>query len=79
MTEKKIIKLLKSGNFTLRYDDNGSCVLIEGKFDEYEDTYNYDAEINNGDSVDFDGYGDGYIPVEVEWLVKALGGNVISI
>lgn len=78
MTKKKIIELLQSGNFTIRYDDNGSGVLIVGKFEEYEDTYDDETSENHGESIDFDGHGEGYIPVEVEWLVKALGGNVVT-
>lgn len=79
MNKKQIIKLLKSGNFTLRYDDNGAGCLLAGKYKKYEDTYDYELGENNSESLDFGGNGEGYIPVEVEWLVEALGGKVLTI
>lgn len=79
MNKKQIIKLLRSGNFTLRYDDNGAGCLLVGKYKEYEDTYDYELGENNSESLDFGGHGEGYIPIEVEWLVEALGGRVFTI
>ena len=76
---KEIIKLLKSGNFTIRYDDNGSGEIIEGRFKKYEDTYNEDTGEPNGKSYSFGGNSDGYISDIVEWLTKALGGKTTSI
>lgn len=79
MSDKKLIEILKSGNFTVRYDDNGSGTIIEGRFNEYEDTYNERTGKNLGRSTEFGGQGGGYAPEEVEWLVEALGGKVVSV
>lgn len=67
MTDKKIIELMKSGNFTIAYHDNGQCSLYKGKF-EYDD-------LPEKSEHDFE-YGDseGYTPHVVQLLVKALGG-----
>lgn len=72
MTDKKIVELLKSGNFTLYYHDSGSCMLFKGHKEVLSD---YGTEL-----CEF-GYNDqeGYTPMEVELLVRALGGKVISI
>ena len=71
MKDKKIIELLKTGNFTIAYHDNGFCTLHSG-IKEYADTA--DDEV-----VEFAGLQDGYIPAEVKALVEALGGEVVSI
>jgi len=79
MNHKKIIELLRSGNFTLRYDGNGAGCLLVGKYKRYVATYDWDTNENKSESIDFGGNGEGYIPVEVEWLVEALGGKVFTI
>lgn len=79
MTREETIEILKSGNFTVRYDDNGSGTIIEGRFDDYEDTYDPESGENNGRSFEFGGWVDGYTPEEVEMLVEALGGRSTSI
>ena len=69
--KKKVIELLKSGNFTLAYQDSCYCSLHVGK-KSYDDC----TEEN-----EIDEFGDttiGYCPAEVEALVKALGGKVVS-
>lgn len=75
MTKKKIIELLKSGKFTIRYDDNQSCVLVPGRHNSYEASSKDECK----NDIEFDGWSDGYVPVEVEYLVEALGGKVVSI
>jgi hypothetical protein len=71
-TEKDVTDLLKSGNFTIQYHDNGYCELYSGKFDDYEDvTGKPIAEF--GDKIN------GYIPEEVAKLIEALGGRVVTI
>jgi hypothetical protein len=68
MTEKKIIELLKTGDFTIAYHDNGQCSLYKGKF-EYDD-------LPEKSLHDFD-YNDaeGYCPHIVVLLAKALCGK----
>lgn len=71
MKEKQIIEALKTGNFSIIYTDNGSCTIYEGKV-----STNTNWEKKNPKeivSIDCDSYG--YLPKEVELLVKALGGN----
>ena len=72
MTKNEKIELLKSGNFTIAYHDDDYCCLYKGKFD-------YDELPEDGEITSFDGTTSGYISEAVEYLVKALGGSVISI
>lgn len=73
MTDKKVLALLRSGNFTLLYHDNGSCTLYKGKH-VYEDATE-DDECENFDTNQHEGY----LPREVMLLVSALGGKCDSI
>lgn len=73
MKKSEIIKLLKSGNFTIAYHDSDCCYLYKGRM-----SYDELAE-KNAEEINFDGWSDGYIPIEVEYLVEALGGKVDSI
>lgn len=70
--EKEIIKLLKTGNFTIAYHDSSYCQLYKGKFD-------YENLPEDGGDYDFEGEYDGYIPEIVYVLVKALNGKVETI
>ena len=72
MKEAKITELLKSGNFTLAYHDNGYCCLYKGKLA-------YDKLPEDGELASYDDNTEGYIPDEVSALVKALGGKVETI
>ena len=70
----KLDKLLKTGNFTLIYWDNGSGALYKGRLDIGdidEDTKAF-AEFDSSNEK-------GYLPEIVELLVTALGGNADSI
>ena len=69
MTRQKLIKLLQSGNFSIHYDENESGRIIK-------DRHVYGKGLS---LLAFDGKSDGYIPVEVELLVIALGGKVDSV
>jgi hypothetical protein len=76
MSNTKAIKLLKSGNFTIAYWDNGAAWLYKGKH-KIED---FDGEIGSEiEPVEYDDFSDGYTPGIVALLVKALGGKVVSI
>ncbi len=72
MKNKQIIELLKSGDFTIAYHDNAYCTLHKGKH-EYEDC------TDENEVAVFGGNGNGYLPEEVELLVKALGGKAHTI
>lgn len=74
---KKTIELLKSGNFTLLYHNNGHCTLHEGKIkykQSNEEEKNYVEEIEEFTCQEI-----GYAPAEVVALVKALGGRLESL
>lgn len=74
MTEQDLIKLFKSGNFTIAYHDNQEGCIYEGKIDDY-DKLPEDGEID-----DFFSWAcEGYLPYIVQVLVKALGGKALSI
>lgn len=70
MTRKQIIAMLRTGNFTLAYHDNQYCVLYRGHHD-YDHLPKREITLPPG--------GEGYIPVEVELLVEALGGKVETV
>ena len=75
MTEQDLIKLLKSGNFTIAYHGNQEGCIYEGRID------NYNKLPVDGEPID-DSYPwayDGYLPYIVRALVKALGGKALSI
>ena len=69
MTEKKIIELMKSGDFSLMYHDNGYCTIHKGHI-KYEDSETGVIELPDKEF--------GYVPSEVVLLVKALKGKVDS-
>jgi hypothetical protein len=71
MKENKIVELLRSGDFTIAYHDNGYACLYKGKFD-------YDS-LPKKELSDFDGGDIGYAPNVVVLLVAALGGKIDSI
>ncbi len=66
-TSEKILKLLKSGDFTIAYHDNGYCCLYEGR-------HEYDKLPKKEFQGFYDDDGDGYLPPIVHLLVTALGG-----
>ncbi len=72
MTQKQVIELLKTGNFTIAYHDNGSPYLYKGHM-------TYEELEEEGDTYDFPNDFLGYCPEVVELLVKALGGKALSI
>ena len=70
MTRNKILELLRSGNFTIAYHDNQCCLLYKGHH-EYDNLPSKEIEMPL--------FGEGYTPPEVELLVEALKGKVVSI
>ncbi len=71
MTKKKVIEILKLGDFTIAYHDSDYCDIYMGKHN-YEDLPGKPIMECGGSSI-------GYIPDVVELLVKALGGKVESV
>ena len=74
LTEKQLLELFRSGNFTIAYHDNQDCSVYEGRYKDYEDLPDIKGALHN-DS----GYTDGYTPSIVYILVKALKGKTLSI
>jgi len=71
MDKEEIIKLLKSGNFTIAYHDNGEASIYRGHY-EYE-------ELPEKELYSAEDFFNGYIPEVVEMLVNVLGGKVVTI
>lgn len=71
MTKKKVIEILKSGDFTIAYHDSDYCDIYMGKHN-YEDLPEKPIKECEDKYI-------GYIPEVVELLVKALGGKVESV
>lgn len=75
--ERELINLLKSGNFSVHYHDNGSGSVYTNRF-EYEAFTDPDTgkELHPGKEVfQFDGNTEGYLPEIIKYLVIALGGK----
>lgn len=73
MTEKEIIELLKSGNFTIAGHDHGSFALYKGR-------HSYERLPKNSVTEFEDWNGEhGYITEIIRIFVKALGGKTDSI
>jgi len=71
-TDDEIVELLKSGNFTVAYHDNGYCCLYKGRL-EYDD-------LPKRCFAEFSSYNDdGYLPKIVRLLVETLGGKSSTI
>ena len=74
MSDKEVIELLKTGNFTIAYSDSGCCDLFKGKYSYSK--LPVDKELRSFDyAEDFNGY----MPKIVELLIKALGGKGNSV
>lgn len=73
---KRIMEVLRNGNFTLTYKDSGVCNLYIGKYSlsKIPKTLVPFMEFDNDDN-EFDGY----MPIEVSLLVEALGGKSSSV
>jgi len=77
MKKKKILDIIKSGNFTLEYHDRGYCTLCLGKYGEYGESCPDEGDFKT--EWESDNQTEGYIPSEVALLVEALGGKVYSV
>ena len=72
MKQDELIKLLKTGNFTVAYHDNGYCIIYKGRH-EYDDLPKKNIYIPH------DMWDVGYAPHIVVLLAEALGGKVDSV
>ena len=75
MSDKKLIELFKTGNFTIIYWDNECPSLYEGKYT----VDNIPEDVVDNKEIKFDDYEGGYCPKIVELLAKALGGKSDSV
>lgn len=75
--QKKIIELLKSGNFSLYYHDSDNCTLHNGHI-SYEET-DLEEYPENKEVATLGDLTDGYLPDIVILMAKALGGKVGSV
>jgi hypothetical protein len=71
--EKEVKELLRSGDFTIAYHDNGQCSLYKGRH-KYDDLPKEEFA-----SFDMNDNYNGYAPAIVVFLVKALKGRCESI
>lgn len=72
MKIREIAKLLKTGKFTIAYHDRGCCTIHKGHI-EYDEIPEKEVDQDMPEGIC------GYIPGEVEMLVEALGGKVVSV
>lgn len=82
MKKEDIIKLLKSGDFTIIYWDSDEATLYQKKWDKDEEFERDDYETMNKfivNYIDYTGLTRGYCPTIVELLTEALGGKSDSI
>lgn len=72
---KEIIKLFRSGKFTIVTHDRGCYSIYVGRYFDYEDLpEEADYEVVDGGSGDI-----GYMPAIVNLLSEALGGTTESV
>lgn len=76
---EKILKLLKSGKFTIVYWDSGEATLYKGKWDYNKEFEKDEYEKMNKSIVEFQDFSTGYCPTIVCLLTEALGGTADSI
>lgn len=79
MTQRQIVNLLKSGNFTIVYWDSQDPTLYKGKWDYNKEFEKDDYATMDKSKVDYSWWDEGYVPGIVTLLVKALGGKSDSI
>lgn len=72
---KEIIKLFRTGKFSIATDDRGCYRIMSGRYYSYEDMPEKgDYQVNDGGADDI-----GYLPAIVVYLVEALGGTCDSV
>ena len=79
MSDKKLIELFKSGNFTIIYWDNQAPSVYKGKWNYNKECEKDDYKEMTKAEIEFNDYEYGYCPKIVELLTKALGGKSDSV
>ena len=80
ISEKELVALLKTGNFTIVYWDNENPTFYKGKWDKNKEYERDEYETMNKSELDIEQYNmQGYCPDVVKWLVMALKGKSDSI
>jgi len=80
MTEKELVSLLRTGNFTIVYWDHDEPTFYKGKWNidkEYEKDERAEMEQSVIDIAQYNTTG--YLPDVVRWLTMALKGNADTI
>lgn len=78
-TKEEIIRLLRSGDFTIIYWDRGYATLYEKKWDKDVEHDRDDYETMNKFEIIYNDYENGYCPSIVSLLTEALNGTSDSI
>lgn len=73
--KQEIIKLFRTGKFTIVTHDRGSYSIYSGRYYDYEDLPEEPAYHVQDDGID----SEGYMPAIVAYLTEALGGTTDSI
>lgn len=80
MKKQELIKLFKSGNFTIVYWDNEEPTVYKGKWDIDKEYKKDEYKKMDKNIVEIDLYDeDGYVPAIVVLLTESLGGITNSI
>jgi len=80
MTKKKLIELLKSGDFTIMYWDREYPNIYKGRWNYYKEEKRDNYETMNKAQIEYPMYDmNGYCPNIVALLTEALGGKSDSI
>lgn len=79
-TEKDLVSLLATGNFTIVYWDSEVPTFYKGKWDIHKEYEKDEYKTMNKSEIDIDQSNmDGYCPDVVRWLAMALKGKTDSI
>lgn len=73
-TKEQIVEMLKSGDFTIFYNNNEAPTLYQKRWDMEEECERDEYETLNKFEVEFSDFNSGYCPEIVRLLTEALGG-----
>lgn len=75
MERTKLLEIIKSGDFSVYYHDNGCSTIYQGKHD-FDEVKDWDAMEK---LIIFESEPNGYHTSDLELLVDALGGVIYSV
>lgn len=79
-SEKDLVELFRSGNFTIVYWDRGEPTIYKGRWNYHKENEKDEYEKMEKSRIYYPMYDiDGYCPDIIHLLVKALGGKADSI